>query len=149
MKIILTKDVRGIGRKGDVKDVPQGYAANYLMPHKMAVEATPRAVADLEARRKREAGEQAVADGLVRETLASIDGKSVPIAVKANEKGHLFARLHAPEVAAAINAATGATVDPLWLVDVERIREAGEHEVRLEAAAASAKVTLAVSALAA
>lgn len=147
MKVILQRDVKGLGRRGEIKEVPQGYATNFLMPHKMAVEATPRAVADHEVRTAREAGERAVAEGLVRETLATVDGKRVPLAAKANEQGHLFARLQAAEVVAAIQAATGAAVDPAWLDDgLAKLREVGEHVLRLEAAGARATLTLDIAA---
>jgi len=146
MKIILLRDVKGAGRKGEVKDVPQGYASNFLIPRQLAVEATPRAIAEATARATREAGEQAVSDEIARETLAAIDGKTVPIVAKASEKGHLFAKLHVPEIITAIHVATGATVNSSWLVGAENIRVTGEHKVSVEAAGEKAAVTLVVSA---
>lgn len=144
MKVILSRDVKGLGRKNEIKEVPQGYAENFLLRNRFAVAATPRAVADHEARLRREADEQKAHDGIVRETLAGLDGKRVELKERANEQGHLFAKVHAPEIAKAIEAQLGPAVDQSWLSGAEAVREVGEHKVALRAAGATATVVLAV-----
>lgn len=144
MKIILTRDVKGLGRKGEVKEVPQGYAENFLLRNKYALAATPRAIADHEAKTRRAAEESAAHQAIVRETLASLDGKRAEIKERANEQGHLFARVHAPEIAKAIELQLGPAIDVAWLSIDQGIRETGEHALKLRAAGSEATVTLAV-----
>lgn len=148
MKVILLRDVKGLGRKNEVKDVPQGYAENFLVKNRYAAVATPRAVADHEAKLRRAADEQAAHGEIVRETLAALDGKRVEIKERANGQGHLFAKVHAAEVAKAIEAQLGPAVDASWLSEGIALGEVGEHAVAIRAAGASATVTLAIVAAA-
>lgn len=144
MKVILTRDVKGLGRKNEIKDVPQGYAENFLLRNRYALAATPRAVADHEAKLRREADTKAAHEGIVRETLASLDGKRFELKERANEQGHLFAKVHAPEIAKAIEAQLGPIVDVAWIDEGFAVREVGEHKLMLRAAGATATLTAAV-----
>ncbi len=147
MKVILSRDVKGLGRKNEIKDVPQGYAENFLLRNRYAVVATPRAIADHEASLRRAADTKAAHEEIIRETLAGLNGKRVELKERANEQGHLFAKVHGAEVAKAIEAQLGPAIDASWLSGSLAIGETGEHRVELRAAGAAAAVTVAVTAL--
>ena len=104
MKVILLGEIKGKGGEGDVVDVAQGYAENYLFPKKLAVAATKGNLKQLEERRnnieKREAVRIADANALKE----SIDGKSVTVDAKVGDEGVLFGSVTASMVADAIKA---------------------------------------------
>ncbi len=111
MKVILLADVKSVGKKGQLLNVSEGYAKNFLLPKKLAVEATKNNLNDYEmkqksdARRKKEELEQAQA------TAEALKDKIVTIAVKTGENGKLFGSVTNKEVADAIIAQTGLTLD--------------------------------------
>ena len=147
MKVILTRDVKGLGRKDEIKDVAQGYAENFLVKNRMAIVATPRARQEHEVSKKRREDERAAHESIIRETVASIDGKRVEMDEKANEQGHLFAKVHGHEVAKAIEQKLGPAIDPTWVKMKEPISSTGDHAVVVSASGATATVTVAVTAL--
>ncbi|MDZ4167637.1 MAG: 50S ribosomal protein L9 [Coriobacteriia bacterium] len=129
MKVILLTDVKGRGTEGDVIEVARGFAANYLLPRKMAIEATRGNLKQLEARmhniEKREAAKRAEAEGLV----SQITGKTVVIEAKAGEAGKLFGSVTAGMVADALSAQFGIEVDRKRLDLHGHIKTVGQHEI--------------------
>jgi len=129
MKVILLTDVKGRGKEGDVIEVARGFAANYLLPRKMAVEATKGNVAQLEARmhniRKREETKRVEAEGLA----AQIGGKTVIIEAKAGDGGKLFGSVTAGMVADALGGQFGIEVDRKRLDLHGHIKTLGDHEI--------------------
>ena len=119
MKVILLGEIKGKGGEGDVVDVAQGYAENYLFPKKLAVAATK---GNLE---KREAVRIADANALKE----SIDGKSVTVDAKVGDEGVLFGSVTASMVADAIKADLGVEVDRKRVELGKPIKVAGAHEV--------------------
>jgi len=90
MKIILTNDVESLGRKGDVKDVKNGYARNYLLPHKFAIEATSSNLKVWEQRHKAMLKVEAKFADEARELASQMESLVIPITMKAGEEGKLF-----------------------------------------------------------
>jgi large subunit ribosomal protein L9 len=129
MKVILTAEVKGKGHEGDVVEVARGYAVNYLLPRKMAVEATSGNVKQLEARmnniRKRNAARMNDAEAIA----ASIDGKAVTIEAKAGADGKLFGSVTTLMVEEAIAAQLGTDVDHKRMNLHRPIKTVGEHEI--------------------
>ncbi len=129
MKVILTTDVKGRGKEGDVIEVARGFAANYLLPRNMAVMATPGNLKQLEARmhniHKREEAKHAEAQAQV----AQISGKSLVIEAKAGDGGKLFGSVTAGMVADALAAQLGVDVDRKKLDLHGHIRTVGEHTI--------------------
>ena len=129
MKVILTSEVKGKGHEGDVVEVARGYAVNYLLPRKMAVEATSGNVKQLDARmnniRKRNAARMTDAEAIA----ASIEGKTVVIEAKAGADGKLFGSVTALMIEEAIASQIGADVDHKRMNLHRPIKTAGEHEV--------------------
>jgi large subunit ribosomal protein L9 len=129
MKVILLTDVKGRGKEGDVIEVARGFAANYLLPRKMAVEATTGNLKQLEARmhniHKREEAKRAEAEGLA----AQIAGKTVVIEAKAGEGGKLFGSVTSGMVADALAGQFGIEVDRKRLDLHGHIKTVGAHEI--------------------
>ena len=131
MKVILTKDVEDLGNKGQVVNVADGYARNYLVPRSLAVKATDGALRQAEAMRV--AREEALiaarqeAEGYAQ----SLTGTRVVVAARAGDEGKLFGSIGDGDIAAAITKFTGITVDRKIVELDAPIREIGLHEVML------------------
>jgi large subunit ribosomal protein L9 len=129
VKIVLREDVESLGKKGDLLDVADGYARNYLVPRGLALQATKGVVAQSEAmRRNREARE--VRDRAAAQELAGrLTASPVVVKARAGEGGKLFGSVTSADIAAAIEAASGVEVDRRKVTLPEPIRELGEVEV--------------------
>lgn len=131
MKVILQADVAGLGKRGDVVEVSEGYARNYLLPRRLAQEASAgalRAVRHLAEEKQRKAErerEQA------RRQAARIEGRLVTIRARAGEGGKLFGSVTARDVADAIGAQFGFQVDRRKVLLDEPIRVVGTYPVRV------------------
>ena len=111
MKVIFTQDVKGKGKKGEVKDVPVGYANNFLLKKNFAVEATPGNLKQLELQKKRAKQErqQEIEDAKkLKETLANIE---VEISAKTGEGGKLFGSVSTKQIAEALKEQHDIKVD--------------------------------------
>lgn len=131
MKVVLLTEVKGKGGEGDVIDVAQGYAENYLIPQKIAVAATKGNLKQLEERRanieKREAVRLADANAL----KAKLDGQKVTVDAKVGEEGILFGSVTAAMIADAVNAQLGVEIDRKRVELGKPIKVAGAHEVSI------------------
>ena len=129
MKVVLLGEIKGKGGEGDVVDVAQGYAENYLFPKKLAVAATKGNLKQLEERRnnieKREAVRNADANAL-KETL---EGKSVVVDAKVGDEGVLFGSVTSAMIVDAIKDQLGVEVDRKRVELGKAIKVAGSHEV--------------------
>ena len=142
MKIVLREDVETLGKKGDLLEVADGYARNYLVPRGMAMKATKGAVAQSEAmRRSRDARE--VRDREGAEALAAqLGARTIELKARAGEGGKLFGSITAADVADAVLAQTGIELDRRKVVLAEPIRELGDAEITVRL---PAEVTVAVA----
>lgn len=131
MKVILTKSVEALGEKGDVVDVADGYARNYLVPKNLAVKASDGALKQADAMRV--AREEAERRGLeeAQELADSLMGTRVVVAARAGDSGNLFGSIGASDVAEAIVKFTGIDIDRKIIDIAEPIKEIGLHEVVL------------------
>ncbi len=144
MKIILLKDVPKVGRKYDTKDVSEGYAANLLIPRGLAIAATPSTVKAINLEKAKLEGEKKIHEELLIKTLADLDGKTITMVGKVNEKGHLFAGIHKPELLKAITEQTRLELNDEHIILEKPVKEAGEHIVELKGAGKTAKITLSI-----
>ncbi|MHB8660677.1 MAG: 50S ribosomal protein L9 [Minisyncoccota bacterium] len=90
MKVVLTKDVKGIGHAYDTVNVADGHALNYLIPRSLAKAATPQAKQEAELRLKQRAERTALDASLLAQNIAALVEAHIVIRAKANEKGHLY-----------------------------------------------------------
>lgn len=102
MKILLLKDIAGIGQKGALKEVSDGFALNKLIPSKQAVIATPEKIAEHERRMADFAKEQEKQEKAWREQKGRIEGAHIALAVNANTQGQLYEKVSAKDIAAAL-----------------------------------------------
>lgn len=127
IKVILLKDVKNLGRTGDVKEVAAGHARNFLIPNGWVVEATPQSLAEAEARKAKVAA-QAEADLAQAESMVSkLEGGTFELSAKASEAGTLYAAVSAAKIAAVLKD-KGFEVKKDHIKTPE-IKEVGEHEV--------------------
>ena len=133
MKVILLEDVKGIGKKGSVANVSDGHARNYLIPRKLAMQATDANLKTLEkknavaAAEKAEEKEAALA---LKKKIESAD--AVVIKGKAGDGGKLFGAITTKDVAEAFEAAYGIALDKKKIVLKENIKQAGVYKAELK-----------------
>lgn len=129
MKIILTHEVSGLGTAGDVVDVKDGYARNYLVPRGFAIRWTKGGEKDVaQIRRARKIHEIATIEQ-ANEIKAKLEGVKVRLAVRSGDAGRLFGSVTPADVAAAIKAAGGPDVDKRRVELGSPIKTLGGHQV--------------------
>ena len=132
MKVILLGELRGKGGEGDVVDVAQGFAENYLYPNKIAVPATKGNLKQLEERRhniaKRE--EKRLADAAALKEI--LEGKAVAVDARIGEEGQLFGSVTSAMIAYAIKRELGVDIDRKRIARSHTIKNAGRHEVEVD-----------------
>jgi large subunit ribosomal protein L9 len=133
MKIVLQKPVDKLGEPGDIVDVADGYARNFLVPKGMAVKADRGVLRHAESL-KRAHGARVTKEKTEYEAVASklIAAGGLTIPARAGEEGKLFGSVTAADIAEAIGAQTGVTVDRRAVHLEEPIRSIGTHEVRVK-----------------
>ena len=131
MKVLLEQDVKGTGKKGEIVEVSDGYARNFLLPRKLAAPADAQAVnaASIQksaaAHRKFQAGMQA------RDLAKQLEGAAVTVRAKVGENGHLFGAITGKEIAAAIAEQKQVEIDKKKIALSDPIRALGEYTVRV------------------
>lgn len=129
MKIVLRADVAGVGKKGDILNVADGYARNFLIPKGRAMQATRGVEAQAGAMRR----SRDVKDAKEREGAEAVARTLVPLVIRmparAGAEGKLFGSITAPDVVAAVAAQSGVTLDRRRLHIETPIRSLGTHEV--------------------
>ena len=129
MKVILTETVKKLGHEGDVVNVADGYARNYLFPRGWAVEATPANLKELQKKKdrqaKREAQEKAAAEALAQR----LEGKTLNLTVKAGEGGKLFGSITGQDIAKALADQLAVAVNRRKVDLKEPLKAVGEYRV--------------------
>lgn len=127
MKVILLKDIQGLGKAWEIKNVSDGYARNFLFPKKLAQSATPDLIKKSE-NLKITAAKKAEADLLeIEKIVAGLDGAQVKISAKANEEGKLFGSITEEMIFAALTKENFIFGKSAKLAIANPIRETGEH----------------------
>ncbi len=129
MKVILLADVRALGKKGEIKDVADGYGRNFLIGRKLALEATPQNLKHLEAEQRKQAARAAAELAEARVLAGKMDDMIVEVFVKAGEGGRLFGAVTNKEVAEALSARLGVAVDKRKIEMKEPVKALGVAEV--------------------
>jgi large subunit ribosomal protein L9 len=131
VKLLLTQDVDGLGSRGEVVDVSDGYGRNYLLPKGKAVKATSGAVRTLEAARVRREDKDRKERLEAEQVAAGLVKTRVVIAAQAGDEGRLFGSVGAADVVAGIKKFTGIDIDRKHIEIASPIRAIGLHEVRV------------------
>ncbi len=128
MKLLLIRDVEGLGKPGDLVNVSPGYARNFLLPRNLAAEPTAQALRRVEAERRRVVREAEKLQREGEEVAKTLENCSVNIPARAGEGGHLFGSVGAADIVKAL-AADGHRVEESWLVLERPIKEVGIYDV--------------------
>ncbi|OGC86830.1 50S ribosomal protein L9 [Candidatus Adlerbacteria bacterium RIFCSPHIGHO2_02_FULL_54_18] len=132
MKVILLKDVRGVGLHGEIKNVAEGYAINGLFPKKLAEAATPEKIAEYEAKRAEHEAQKVQEEEQLDNKVAALRGKKVSLSARATEKGGLFKTVHEKDVTKAIHTEYSLEIPESSIRFLEPIKTVGEHSVMLQ-----------------
>ena len=130
MKVILKADVRGKGKKGQMIEVAEGYARNFLMPKGLAVLATADAVNTMRLQEKAKAKADAEAKAAATEIAEKLKGLQVKVVAKGGEGGKLFGAVTGREISAALKEQHGVDIDSKKLVLDEPIKSFGSYQVK-------------------
>jgi large subunit ribosomal protein L9 len=130
MKVVFLESVPG-ARTGEVKDVKNGYARNYLLPRGMALPATREAIERAQARSRAEERRQASLDGDAQKLAASVTAEPITLRARVGETGRLYGSITANDIAEALSARAGSEIDRRTVELGEPIRQVGEHTVHI------------------
>jgi large subunit ribosomal protein L9 len=131
MKVLLRADVENVGNKGDLVDVADGYARNYLVPRGLALRATPGHQKQADAmRRNRDARERRAREE-AEALAAQFTGRTITIKARAGGEGRLFGSVTAVDIADAVAKQTGAEIDRRRIELDEPLKELGPAELRV------------------
>ncbi|OPY58700.1 MAG: 50S ribosomal protein L9 [Pelotomaculum sp. PtaU1.Bin035] len=129
MKVILLKDVPGQGKRGDVINVAEGYARNYLLPRGLAGEASQGRLKELADRRRATAVKEQKIEQSARELAARLNNLTVVVRTKTGEGGRLFGSVNNKDVADALAVQHKITLDKKKLIVKEPIKQLGSYPV--------------------
>ena len=147
MKVILLADVKGHGKKGELCNVSDGYARNFLFPKKLAVEADNTDLNELRNREESAAHHKQEEINAAKNTAQLLDGKSVKIKAKAGSNGKLFGSVTSKEIAAEIEKSLKIKIDRKKM-QVADIKNFGEYTAEIKLyQGISAKITVIVEGL--
>ena len=132
MQVVLLQDVKGTGKKGDLVNVSDGYANNFLIKKNLATPATKENINTAKMAKKAEAHKKQVELDDARALQAEVNGKTVKLAVKVGENKKLFGSITAKEIAVALKDQHGFDVDKKKIILSEPIRELGQYEVDIK-----------------
>jgi len=130
MKVILQQDVRGKGKKGQMIEVAEGYARNFLLPKNLAVLATADAMNTMKLQAKAKAKADAEAKAAAQELAGKLKGCQVKIAAKGGAGGKLFGAVTAKEISECLAEQHGLTIAKTKLVLDEPIKACGGYQIR-------------------
>ena len=130
MKVIFNVDVKGQGKKGELKEVSEGYARNYLLPRKLASEATADNMTALRLKEKAKAAAIAAEKAKALENAKALESLVVKVAAKAGAGGKLFGAVTSQEISDALKAQHGIEIEKQKIVQAEPIKTYGSFDVK-------------------
>ncbi len=132
MKIILLQDEKKLGKKGQIIEVSEGYARNYILPKKIGVEATPKNMNDLKLQKANE--EKIAQENLdaAKALAAELETKQVVVKIKAGEGGRTFGSVSTKEIAAACKEQHNIEIDKKKILLAESLKNFGSYEVAIK-----------------
>ena len=130
MKVIFNVDVKGQGKKGELKEVSDGYARNYLLPRGLATEATADNLNAFKLKEKAKAAQIAKEKAQAQEYAEKLSGIQVTIRAKAGNTGKLFGAVTSQEISDALKAQFGLDIEKNKIVQAEPIKSYGSYTVK-------------------
>ena len=132
MKVVLLQDVKGTGKKDDIVNVSDGYARNFLLPRKLAKEASAGAISEIATKQKAKEHHKAEEKKAAQELAAKLEGQTVTIHAKAGESGRLFGSVTPKEVAEALKQVTGEEIPKNKITIDGDIKTYGEYRAKIK-----------------
>lgn len=132
MKVILLQDIKGTGKKDQIVEASDGFARNYLIPRKMAREATSEAINAIEKSKSADKHREDVRRAEAEERSRKLKGKVIQLTVRGGENGKLYGSITNDQIAAALKEQHGVEVDKRKLEMEEPIKAAGQSFVTLK-----------------
>ena len=130
MKVILQQDVKGQGKKGQMVEVSEGYARNFLLPRKMAIPATADAINTMNLKEKAKKAEEARQKALAEETAEKLKECMVKLTARAGAGGKLFGAVTTKEISEGLQKQFGIDIPKQKLVLEEPIKAFGNYEIK-------------------
>lgn len=130
MQVILQQDVKGQGKKGELVEVSEGYARNYLLPRKLAVKATADNLNAMKLREKAHQAQIAKEKQQALDNAAKLAQCEVKVVAKAGANGKLFGAVTSKEIVDALNAQFGIELEKNQIVQGEPIKNYGSYEIK-------------------
>jgi large subunit ribosomal protein L9 len=131
MKVILSKDVAGTGKAGEVKDVADGYARNYLIPRKLAIPASGGALKTVEQKKAAEQKKADVEEASARALAERLTSAPVILTAKVGDQGRLYGSITSGDIADQLSAQLGQTIDKRKIELKDPIRQLGTFDVTI------------------
>lgn len=141
MKVIFLQNVKKKGQKGEIKNVNEGYARNFLIPQGLAIEATPEAIRKANSLNRGEIEHKKAQEEKIKNSLSKIKDSQLVMMVRSNEKGHLFKKIGAKDISLEISKQTNGSI-PEDFLKVSEIKELGEYDVLIDKDGVKAKFKL-------
>jgi large subunit ribosomal protein L9 len=132
MKVLLIKDVKSLGRAGEVKEVKDGYGKNFLIGKGFAKHATEEIIAQHKADEEQKAADLADEIATLKEMAQKLDKAEIIITKKLGQNGHLFGAVTKDEVAHALEEQHNIIIDKKHITDKTAIKTVGEHDLDLK-----------------
>ena len=130
MKVIFLQDVKGQGKKGEMKEVSDGYARNYLIPRNLAAQATTDNLNALKTKEKAAAAKAAKEKAVAEENARKLEGVQVIIRAKSGSSGKLFGAVTSAEIASALKEQFDIDIEKNKIVQAEPIKTYGSYTVK-------------------
>lgn len=143
MKVVLLQDVARLGRRHDLKEVPDGLARNYLIPRKFVLPATPENIAKAKQMVARRFAKKEEEFESFRKTTTALEGANLTLYAPANQTGNLFRGVHAEDIAKLVSKEVGPLSTEHVQLDIP-IKQVGQHTIPLEANGYSGFVTVTI-----
>lgn len=134
MKVILLDNIRGVGQVGDVKEVSDGYARNFLYARKLARPVSSGVIKDIESLKAKKLQALELAKDEAQKLATKLTGAKINLSGKANEQGKLFAVIEKAVVVEAVSKLAGAKIDDAQIILKDQLKTVGQHEIDLELA---------------
>ena len=144
MKVIFLKDVKGVGQRDTIKDVSDGYALNLLIPQGLAVQATPEKIAALDVKKQKASESQAEQEREWQRQAEKLNGLTVEVLAKANERDQLYEQLSPESVVTELRTKYGVDIPPDALILNAPIKSVGEMVVAVRLGTRVAKFVVKV-----
>jgi len=147
MKIAFLEDIPNVAKAGDIKEVADGYARNYILPKKLGVLASADVASVIEAQRHSRSRKEARREADLVALGQKLEGTEIKLEAKAGSKDRLYGAITAAEIAAQLESQTGISIDKKKIELAEPIRKLGSHQLSIKLGhEVTPKITVTVSA---